>query len=203
MPLNLEPRAAGDFVPYVKYNAKAGRWYTKTDNGDEIEVANMTAIFDLAQIKTGWLLFSEGAAPDTVWDNGSVAAQPSPQHKRGFSVNAFSPKELGGVREFSSSSNSAIIAIKELHEAFEAAPEAAKGLVPVVKCESVLPVKSKFGTNYQPVLKITKWVPRPEALPATVAAASEVPPPVHPAGPGPGNGPGATQAAAAENGEEF
>lgn len=179
MPINLEPRSS-DFIPYLKFNGKAGRWYCKNDNGDEIEVQNMTAIFDLAQIKTGWILFSEGAAPDTVWDNGAVAAQPSPKHKRGFALNAFSPKELGGVREFSATSNNAIIAIKELHAKFEAAPEAAKGLVPVVKCESVTPVKSKFGTNYQPIFAITKWVPRPDALPAGVAASSEVPPPVNP-----------------------
>lgn len=81
------------------------------------------------------------------------------------------------MREFGSNSNGAIIAIKELHEAFEAAPESARGLVPVVKCESVVPVKSKFGTNYQPELKITKWVPRPEALPL-VTEKAEVPPPV-------------------------
>lgn len=185
MPLALEPRS-GDFTPYLKFNGKAGRWYTKNDAGDEVEVQNMTAIFDLAQIKTGWVLFTEGAAPDTSWDNGSIPPQPSPQHKRGFSVNVFSPKELGGLREFSATSNSAIISIKELHAKFEAAPEAARGLVPVVKCENVLPVKSKFGTNYQPVLTITKWVPRPEALPAGIAAAppttteEPVPPPVQP-----------------------
>jgi hypothetical protein len=97
-------------------------------------------------------------------------------------VNVFSPKEIGGLREFSSSSNAAITAIKELYEEqYETAPEAKKGLVPVVTCEKVFPVKSRQGTNYQPVLKISKWVPRPQALPAAVAAepASEVPPPVN------------------------
>lgn len=186
MPLNLEPRNA-DFIPYMKFNGKAGRWYTKTDAGDEAEVANMTAIFDLASIKTGWLLFNEGGAPDHVWDNGSAAPQPTPKHKRGFAVNVFSPKELGGLRELSSSSNVAIVAIKELYDAFEAAPEAKQGMVPVVKCESIVPVKSKFGTNYQPVLKITRWVERPEAMPAGIetsrnggasTASTDVPPPV-------------------------
>jgi hypothetical protein len=183
MPLNLEPRSNADFIPYLKFNGKAGRWYTKTDAGDEIEVQNMTAIFDLAHIKTGWLLFNENAAPDKVWDNGSTASPPSPQHKRGFAVNVFSPKELGGVREFSATSNTAIIAIRELYDAWESAPESKKGLVPVVKCENVLPVKSKFGTNYQPALKIVKWVPRPEAMPNGVTHTAStieetVPPPV-------------------------
>jgi hypothetical protein len=199
MPLALEPRT-GEFTPYLKFNGKAGRWYTKNENGDEIEVQNMTAIFDLAQIKTGWLLFTEGMAPETTWDNGSIPPQPSPKHKRGFSVNVFSPKELGGLREFSATSNSAIIAIKELYEKYENSPEAKNGLVPVVKCENVLPVKSKFGTNYQPILTITKWVPRPEALPASVSnghrAPNDVPPPIHDAE-------RATKPATETNSEEF
>lgn len=188
MPLNLEPRTGADFVPYMKFNAKAGRWYTKTDSGEEAEVKKMTALFDLAGIKTGWLLFNEGGAPEHVWDaNGTVPPQPTPKHKRGFAVNVFSPKELGGLRELSSSSNVAIIAIKELYDAYEAAPEAKQGLVPVVSCEGIAPVKSKFGTNYQPTLKITRWVERPSAMPADVTTASngsssaftDVPPPIN------------------------
>lgn len=202
MALNVEPRTGGDFIPFLKFNAKAGRWYTKTEDGGEAEVVNMTAIFDLANIKTGWILFTEGQAPASVWDNGRTAEQPTPQHRRGFAVNVFSPKEIGGLREFSSSSNAAIIAIKELYEEqYEPAGEAKKGLVPVVTCEKVVPVKSRQGTNYQPVLKIVKWVPRPQALPAAVAAvapASEVPPPVNNVKPAAAAAPSETESA-----EEF
>ena len=169
MPLNLEPRSA-EFIPYVKFNAKAGRWYSKTETGDEFEVANMTAIFDLESIRVGWLHFQEGLAPDATWDSGpTAAAAPTPQHKRGFSLNVYSKKELGGVRELSSTSNITIVAIKELYEKFENAPERKKGMVPVVRCENVLPIKSKFGTNYQPVLSLLRWVARPAELPAHLA----------------------------------
>jgi hypothetical protein len=194
MPLALEPRT-GDFTPYLKFNGKAGRWYIKNDMGDEVEVTDLNAIFDLAQIKTGWILFTEGAAPDTVWDNGAMSQQPSPKHRRGFSVNVFSPQKLGGVREYSSSSNVSIVSIKELHDAFERAPEAQQGLVPVVKCERIDPIKSKFGTNFQPVLKIDRWVNRPEAmplesqgtLPLPRAPATHVPPPINQAATAPTN----------------
>jgi hypothetical protein len=196
MPLNIEPRGSEDFIPYVKFDAKAGRWFTKTDSGDEQEVREMTALFDLQNIKLGWLLFNDGAAPEALWDNGKVEPQPSPKHRRGFSVNVFSPQKLGGLRELRSNSNAAISAIKSLYEdQYENAAEARKGLVPVVTCENVLPVKSKFGTNYQPVLKITKWVPRPEALPGAGIGHTpdqEVPPPVN-----------NTRPAAEESTEEF
>jgi len=172
MPLNLEPRSSADFVPYLKFNGKAGRWYTRNDTGGEDEVTQLTAIFDLANIKTGWIQFTEGAAPDAIWDKDkTVAPAPTPQHKRGFAVNVFSPKVLGGLKEFSSTSNGAIIAIRELYDTFEQTYDPGKTLVPVVQCESVTPVKSKFGTNYQPVLKIVKWVPRPHDM--TKAAAAE------------------------------
>jgi len=86
MPLNIEPRAGGDFIPYCKFDARAGRWFTKTDSGEEAEVRGLTAVFDLQNIKLGWLLFTEGGAPDAVWDNGAVAAAPTPKHRRGFAA---------------------------------------------------------------------------------------------------------------------
>lgn len=164
MPLALEPRS-GEFVPYVKFNGKAGRWFTKNDQGNEVEVQKLTAVFDLAHIKVGWIWFVENGAPDHVWDQGGTKmVQPSTNHKRGFSVNIFSQNALGGVREFSANSNTACLAINELYDQYENAPEAAKGMLPVVKCDEAIPVKSKFGVNYQPKFTITKWVPRPEPL---------------------------------------
>jgi hypothetical protein len=167
MPLNLEPRT-GDFVPYLKFNGKAGRWYTRNDIGEEVEVTDLTAIFDLASIRTGWVHFAEGEPPQTAWDvNGAAAPKPAhlPKAKRGFAVNVFAPK-LGGLREFSSTSNGAIIAVRDLYnDQYEKAPEHREGKVPIVQCEKVVPVKSKFGTNYEPVFKIMKWIDRPIGLP--------------------------------------
>jgi hypothetical protein len=182
MPLNLEPRSV-EFTPYLKFNGKAGRWYTRTDVGEEIEITDLLAIFDLATIKTGWIHFVEGEPPQTAWDsNGAVASKPAamPKAKRGFAVNVFAPK-LGGLREFSSTSNGAITAVRDLFDSqFENAPERRDGKVPVVRCEKIMPVKSKFGTNFEPVLKIVKWVDRPVGLPQ----ASPVPEPaIAPAAP--------------------
>lgn len=172
MPLNLEPRSSEDFIPYIKYNGKAGRWYIRNDAGMEDEVRDMTAIFDLANIKTGWIMFSENGPPVSQWDNGAMAAQPGPNYKRGFSVKVFSPQKLGGMREYQSNANVSIIAIRNLYEAYEAAPEAKQGLVPVVQCTDVAPIKGFKGVNYQPTLKIVKWVPRPDGL--TIASKSPV-----------------------------
>jgi hypothetical protein len=182
VPLNLDPRNS-DFIPYLKFNGRAGRWYTKNDIGEEVEVPDLLAIFDLEAIKIGWLHFEEGMPPQSAWDDGSIMPKPEdlPKAKRGFSVNVFAPK-LGGLREFSATSNSAIIAVRDLYnEQFENAPERPQGKVPVVRCESITPVKSKFGTNYEPRLRIVKWVDRPAGLsPQPPAPTPQAQPPRQP-----------------------
>ena len=65
MGLGLPSGGSGDFVLYIKYNAKAGRWYSKYDEEGDKEVSDMTAVFDLANIKTGQIKFAAGQAPKT------------------------------------------------------------------------------------------------------------------------------------------
>ena len=57
-----------NFITYIKFNAKAGRWYTKDDAGEEFEVQQMTAVFDMPNIKTGVMKFAAGVAPDYIFD---------------------------------------------------------------------------------------------------------------------------------------
>lgn len=158
----------GDFTVYCKYNAKAGRWYTKEDKpeAEEYEVQNLTAVFDFATVKTGWFLFAAGVAPAKTFDPSltEVAPKPGDGFKRGFEVRLFSDKNLGGVREFSSTANAVIEAINPMFDAYLAAPESKEGKLPVIKCVKVLPVIGKHGTNYQPVFEIVKWVDRPAEL---------------------------------------
>lgn len=194
------PSGGGDFVPYVKYNAKAGRWYTKKDGKDEpeFEVTDMTAIFDIDNIRTGWFNFPAGAAPEKTFDPSlsEAAPRPSDLHKRGFQLNLFSDKNLLGLREFSSTAGSVIEAMNDLHTAWAAETTANPGKVPVVKCVGVLPVTNKHGTNYKPQIEIVSWVARPAELPGTVAdekpataappaakAATHTPPPAASAAP--------------------
>jgi len=165
----------GNFTPFLKYNAKAGRWYTKEDkqDGQEFEVTNMTAMFDLENIKTGWFLFAAGVAPSKTFDPSlaQAAAKPGDGFKRGFEVLAFSEKNLQGLREFSSTAGAVIEAMNSLYDAWEAGKGANPGKVPVVKCASVSPITNKHGTNYAPKLEIVSWTDRPKEMSGTVAAA--------------------------------
>lgn len=168
MPLMDTPNGDGNFTIYLKYNAKAGRWYTKDDKPEaaEYEVTNMTAVFDLANVRTGWFLFAAGVAPVKQFDPSLTekAAKPGDGFKRGFEMLVFSDKNIGGVREFASTAGAVIESINTLYDAFLAAPEARAGKLPVVKCSGVQPVTGKHGTNYSPTLEIAGWVDRPEQL---------------------------------------
>ena len=169
MGLGLPSGGGGDFITYLKFNAKAGRWYTKNDDGDEYEVKpGFSAIFDLENIRTGYMKFAAGMAPDFVYDStaGAMDAdQPDDKYKRGFTVNVFSPKALGGVREISSTAGVFNNAMNQLYGEYEAGLADNAGNLPVVQVQDATPVESKHGTNYAPVLKLIKWAARPDDLP--------------------------------------
>jgi len=169
MPLNIT-QSGGDYLPYAKYNAKSGRWYVKKDD-KEVEVQNPEFVADFANIKTGWFFFAEGQAPSIYLDPtlGEAVAKPSDSHKRGFKIALFSPKQFGGVVELTGASMHLNNAIVELYSQYEADLAKNAGKLPVVKCEGTEASKDKFGTNYKPVMKITKWVDRPKDFDDTEA----------------------------------
>ena len=162
------PSSGGDFKVFVAYNAKAGRWYTKNDGKDEpmFEVTDMTAVFDMPNLETGWFKFSSGVAPEKVMDPSLAEAAPNPgtDFKRGFQIDLYSVKNLMGLREFSSTAAIVIEAMNNLYDLWMAAPENASGKLPVVRCSGVLPISNKHGTNYQPTFEIVGWTDRPAAL---------------------------------------
>ena len=166
--MGLNIGGSGIIKPYVKYNAKADKWFVRSPEGGDQEIARPTFLLDLKNIRTGWLRFREGQAPERVIEPTLDRAAPSPAEdfKRGFVVTAFSPKFFGGTVEFSSASIHLSNAIRELYAMFEeqgAKPEN-RGKVPVVACTGSEAMKDKYGTNYRPRLEIVKWVDRPAEL---------------------------------------
>ena len=188
----MQSNSGGDFTVYVKYNAKAGRWYTKDDKpeAEEYEVKNMTAIFDMDNLKTGWFLFAPLVAPVKQFDPSLTEATASPGEgfKKGFELNVFSDKNLGGLREFASTAGAVIEAMNELYDHWTAGKASNPGKLPVVKCAGVQAVVGKHGTNYKPQLEIVSWIERPAemngdkpakaATPAATPATAQAPEPV-------------------------
>jgi hypothetical protein len=101
-------------------------------------------------------------------DERGNAAKP----KQGFAMRLLDGNRT--VREFSSNANAVLAAIDTLHSQYEAAPEKAQGLLPVVQFQGATEVKGKHGSNYTPNFAIIKWVARPAELGAPAAPAPAV-----------------------------
>jgi hypothetical protein len=191
---------SGSSKPYVKFNAKADKWFARGPDGNDAEIARPTFAIDLDNIATGWLRFREGQAPERVMDASLEHPAPSPGEgfKRGFVVATFSPKFFGGVAEFASASIHLSNAVKEIYAQYEAEKGNHAGELPVVACTGSQAMKDKYGTNYKPILQIVQWVDRPVDLPnqspidasdvwrgqpapAAKPVAQHVPPPANPA----------------------
>jgi len=166
--MGLNIGGSGIIKPYVKYNAKADKWFVRAPEGGDQEIARPTFLLDLKNIRTGWLRFREGQAPERVIDPSLDRAAPSPgeDFKRGFVVAAYSPKFFGGAVEFSSASIHLSNAIRELYAVFEenGAKAENRGKLPLVSCTGSEAMKDKYGTNYRPTLELVKWVDRPADL---------------------------------------
>ena len=158
--------ATGSIKPYVKFNAKADKWFAKGETGD-VEIGRPTFVADLANIATGWLRFREGQAPERVIDPSLERAAPCPDEgfKRGFVLAVYSQKFFGGLAELSSASIHMGNAIRELYADFERERASHPGQVPVVACTGSEPMKDRYGVNYKPLLELVKWVDRPAELP--------------------------------------
>ena len=184
MPLNLSVGDA-DFTPFIKYNAKAGRWYVKPEGAtSEVEIVNPVLAFDMANIRTGWLYYAEGSGPEKVWDPSASQMAPRPpgpkKFKRGFEVqvygNAIVPGTVKkiGLREFSSTAGNVITSILQMYNEYEAGLKQYADSVPVYACTGVKPIQGAYGINYEPTFVLKMWVPRTK-VPAFDEVAHEAP----------------------------
>lgn len=165
--MGLNIGGSGIIKPYVKYNAKADKWFVRGADGNDAEIPRPTFVIDFDNVATGWLRFREAQAPERVMDASLEQPAPSPGEgfKRGFVVATYSPKFFGGVAEFASASIHLSNAVKEIYTQWEAEKAGHSGQLPVVACTGSQPMKDKYGTNYRPTLQIVQWVDRPTDLP--------------------------------------
>jgi hypothetical protein len=164
----------GTYAVYAKFDARAGRWFTKTDSGDLDITDGFTAVFDFQQIEVGWMMFASGVAPAYIVQDISLGVPAKPQGdnwKQGFKMNIALPSSIagGGVREVSSTAKAFIGVIDRLHTEYSNAAEKSEGKLPVLKMNGCTMVETKgpqgVTRNFSPNLVIAGWVDRPATLP--------------------------------------
>lgn len=197
----------GDSTPFVKYDAKSGRWFCRFEVGKDFEGnpqwedrmvpdANVVFVANLDAIEIGWIHFQSGQGPETALAPVSAGKTPSPNknYKSGFRLMTFSDANFGGLREWMANSAAANGAMNDLYDLFEQQKGANPGKAPVVKFVRAEPVGKGEKQNYRPVFDIVQWTARPaefdgaEANPpaqsqqaqATVANDPPPPPPQQP-----------------------
>jgi hypothetical protein len=158
---------SSNFTPHIRWMASTSTWMKSTDDGI-VEVQIPLAIYDLKNIKTGWVVFAEGEAPEWILDPNLNENAPKPDDgrlwKRGFTVAVYSETYLDGEREFATSATGACRAISALHDEYLKQADNNPGMVPVVKFSGATPTQIGKGHTNVPILTIEKWVPRPGAL---------------------------------------
>ena len=180
--LNIGSGATGgDFLPIVKYDARAGRIF-RADRVDGVTTPhditrNFKAVFDFENIEIGWISFVAGSAPDfqMVPFGAALGQKPTADHKQGIRFVIKLAAECGGdLREIAGTSGAFLRGIDDLHNAYVAGLADNAGKLPVVKLIDTLPIEAGSGakksTNYQPVFEIAGWVKRPADLAAKSAA---------------------------------
>lgn len=179
--LNYSNGGNGEIIPFVKYDARAGRLFRRDrsqDSGgnfvsnDEDITNSFKAVVDLENIEVGFAKFGAGAAPEylLVGLGSPMPHKPAdPGFKQAVRLMMKLHNSCGGdVREISGNSSAFLKGIDDLHTTYEAGKAANPGKLPVVTLKSTTPITSGTGakksTNYQPVFEISGWAPRPTDL---------------------------------------
>jgi|ERR1700748_715411 len=174
---STEPSAGGDFMPIVKYDARAGRLFrmdrTDTGNGfanDSVDItSSFKAIVDFENVEVGWIDFPAGSAPHfaLVPMGTQLPDRPSPRHKNGVRFLMKLAKDCGGakpIREIAGTSKAFLSGVEAVYNQYVSEKGANAGKLPVIVLEKTTPIKSGSGekqsTNYQPTFRISGWAPR-------------------------------------------
>jgi hypothetical protein len=172
-----------EFLPALKYDARCGTFSTtdRVQRGSEwqTEKHDVTdgfhAIFDLANVQTGWIHFPKGGAPQTALQPAGedYGDAPTKDHKEGIRLLVKIPGDKAGVREILNTSVAFWNGIDELHDTYLASVDEHDGQLPVVELADVETHETSNGPSCTPHFRIIDWVPRPADLPKVLQPRAE------------------------------
>lgn len=174
--INVSNRG-GDFLPVLKYDARAGRVFRVDRDENGITSVDITksfkAVVDFASAEVGWIYFAAGGAPDfrMVSLGAPMPDRPNDTYKQGVRLTLkLAPGCGGDVRELATTSAATLRGINDLHDEYLRLASTQAGKLPIVTLTDTLPIESRGqgqkSTNYQPVFAISGWAPRPADMPA-------------------------------------
>ena len=209
--------SGGDFLPIVKYDARAGRMF-RVDrdpiSGEKTQVditgPDLRFAIDFGGLQVGYVQFTANGPVRAMVPYGKpLPVQPQDKDEAGKLVSKpgfyvlIAGKGVGGIREWCSNAAILLGALDELYQVYEQSPEARQGKIPLISVPRTIPVKSGRGaqssTNYKPEFAIDGWVDRLADMgERTVPVPASRMPPQHPHQHPPASAPTDTLAADAE-----
>jgi hypothetical protein len=176
----------GEGLPYISWGSDAVQW-TKKEGEGRVPFTFEKAIFDVENLKVGWIKIGVGVY-DSILDDYNKPALPRPQetiidkngkedyaYKKGFSVNVLFPEGFGEERKFSwsTSQKGSLEAMSEVLSVYEAEKSKNAGKLPVVSFSGHVNKKFGKGSTNIPKLQIVAWVDRPAAFDEVAEAANQ------------------------------
>ena len=172
--------AAGDIVPVLKFDARAGRFF-RVDRADgqnnPVDITQgFKAVMDFENVEVGYIHFPAGAAPEfrMVPIGSAMPENPGGKFRQGVRLMLKLSGNCGGdVREIATTAKAVLSAFDACHTEYMAGLPANPGKLPVVSLKTTVPVVTQGRddkgnpvktTNYSPVFEITGWVNRPDDL---------------------------------------
>jgi hypothetical protein len=157
--LNLS--SSGGSGNYIRFMPSANAWL----NSNKEEFTPKKMVVDTDSLQTGWMHLGEGVRdwqPDA--SLGKKGAQPSADHKRGFSIKFYN-KEMG-VAEWSANGTGPNKGLEILWKAIEAGQPANAGKYPVIEYTGSTLEKIGKGTTRIPNFNVVSWIDRPAGMDA-------------------------------------
>lgn len=179
--LNYSSGGGGDIIPFVKYDARAGRFFRRDRTQDtsgnytsnDVDITkDFKAVIDMENVEVGFMKFGNGSAPEFVLVKLGNPMPPKPAGegvKQGARLMMKLHQSCGGdIREIAGNAAAFLKGVDELHTTYEQQKGANAGKLPIVTLKTTIPITSGSGqkksTNYQPVFEIVGWAARPNDL---------------------------------------
>ena len=151
---------------YIRFKPSLNQWLV---DGEEIEMKGL--MIDPSSLKTGWGKIQEAEAPDWQWDErpGVKGSQPSPDHKRGFSVMVY--LKAHGWREWTTTGSGPKMGLEAVWPSIHNGAAANPGKVAKVKYDGATAQAIGKGQTRVPQFELVGWSDKPEGEAATAAPA--------------------------------
>jgi hypothetical protein len=154
--LNLSNSSSSNFIRFMP---STNAWTNK----DKEEITLKSFVFDINNIKTGWLHLDTGVRD---WQEdqqvGQKGPQPSASHERAF-IATFYNKTMGTV-EWSSNSTGSRIGFEDLYKQCSDQYAANEGKLPVLNYVKSEAKKIGQGNTRIPRFEIVSWIAQPAGM---------------------------------------